>query len=131
MDRSGCCYNCIFSGHKAKDCRGKQHCAICATKGLSATHRTGGDGCHSNKKASGKKEAPRIEERKSQPQRATGVKGQEDPRRQGKVGAAAKPQAVPGGKVASRKEGLKAPTKGIRKGQKAQKVKEVAMEEAR
>ncbi|KAM0727856.1 putative 50 kDa protein in type I retrotransposable element R1DM [Formica fusca] len=49
IDRSGCCYNCGSSGHKASNCVNKTHCVLCTEAGLPAGHRVGSEACRGKK----------------------------------------------------------------------------------
>ncbi|XP_011688863.1 PREDICTED: uncharacterized protein LOC105450628 [Wasmannia auropunctata] len=44
-DRSGLCCNCGEEGHKARDCRSRPQCPVCADRGLGTSHRAGSEAC--------------------------------------------------------------------------------------
>jgi len=42
IDRSAACHNCGKDGHRARECRDRSNCPVCAERGLDAAHRAGG-----------------------------------------------------------------------------------------
>ncbi|XP_063830255.1 uncharacterized protein LOC135079532 [Ostrinia nubilalis] len=58
VDRSGLCFRCGNPGHKAADCDGQAHCAVCAEASCDISHHMGGRNCKPPQKRG--KAVPRV-----------------------------------------------------------------------